>query len=123
MTTAADDIGVAKRLPADDLAAIYDTETHYLYLYARGTWAPPSQIKFVPQFMPPFNQVYALEGYYVEKGGPVIKPSEHQFAERFGPVNLPPWFKTLSILTANSPPEVKVNILFVPMPLPQEPSS
>lgn len=123
MATAADDEGVAKRLATDDLAAIYDTETRYLYLYARGTWAPPSQIKFVPLFMPPFNQVFALEGYYDEKGGPVIKPSEHQFVERFGPMNLPPWFKGVTIITANSPPEVQVSITHVPVPLPQEPSS
>lgn len=122
MTTATDDKGVNKRLPADDVAAIYDTETRYLYLYARGTWTPPSLIKFVPQFMPPFNQVYALEGWYTEKGGPVIEPSEHQFAERFGPMTLPPWFKTVTILTANSPPQVTVDILHVPVP-PQEPPS
>jgi len=118
MTTAADDKETAVRLPADDLAAIYDIETHYLYLYARGTWATPSQIKFIPLFTPPFNQVYAFEGYY---DGPVVKPEEHQFAERFGPTILPPWFKTIIILTANS--RVTVDILFVPTPLPQEPPS
>jgi hypothetical protein len=120
MTTVAEDKGTVTRLPADDLAAIYDIETHYLYLYARGTWATPSQIKFVPILTPPFNQVYALEGYY---DGPIVKPEEHQFVERFGPINLPPWFKTVIIWRANSPPEVTVDILHVPTPLPQEPPS
>jgi hypothetical protein len=75
-----------KPLPADSLYAIYDINTHILYLVARGTYVTPTLTSFARRTW--LGDIkYAFEGFYDNAGDNAddkSKPTENQFAEGFG---------------------------------------
>jgi hypothetical protein len=114
MATSTDNKGTAELLPADDLAAIYDTNTQILYLYARGTYAKPALTSFVREFWLGALK-FAFKGFYTDSPGPTDKPkpTEQQFAEEFH-IKLPERSADIIIATAESKDGKKVPILLVP---------
>ena len=63
MATTTDDKGEFKLLPVDCLFAIYDINTHILYLAARGTYDTPTLTRFARQVW--FNSIkFAFESFY-----------------------------------------------------------
>jgi hypothetical protein len=117
MATTTDDKGEVKLLPANDLAAIYDTNTHILYLYARGTYVTPALTSFARQTWIG-GRKFAFEGFYTHSPGPDDKPTENQFAEDFH-IEVPESLKDVIIVTADPKGgkiENRVRILRVPVP-------
>jgi hypothetical protein len=80
MATTTDDKGQVKLLPADCLFAIYDINTHILYLAARGTYVTPTLTSFARQTWIGGIK-FAFEGFYDNDDKP--KPTENEFAEEF----------------------------------------
>jgi hypothetical protein len=98
MATTTDDKGHVKLLPADCLFAIYDINTHILYLAARGIYDTPTLTSFARQtFVPGLK--YAFEGFYINLDDK-SKPTEHQFAEKI-PIDLESKITQVLIVTAD----------------------
>jgi hypothetical protein len=114
MATSADNKGKDELLPTDDLAAIYDTNTQILYLYARGTYVTPALTSFVREFWIGALK-FAFKGFYTDSPDPTDKPkpTEHQFVEEFH-IKLPERSADIIIATEESPDGKKVPILPVP---------
>lgn len=68
-------------LPADTLAAVYDTESKTLYLYAKGKFPNQSLIKFKRDEEFVGGLKYFFEG--VEVSHQSDTEDEHQFAQKF----------------------------------------
>ena len=110
MATTTDDKGQVKLLPADCLFAIYDINTHILYLAARGSYFPPTLTSFARQTWIGGIK-YAFEGFYDNLDDKPI-PTEIEFAEEFS-INLPEKINEVHIVTADGTKTVK--ILRVPL--------
>lgn len=105
MATTTDDKGEVKLLPADCLFAIYDINTHVLYLAARGTYVTPTLTGFARQtWMGGIR--YAFEGFY-DKLDDKPKQTENEFAEEF-PIDLAESIAYVLIVTADGIKSVKI---------------
>ncbi|OAP64265.1 hypothetical protein AYL99_00237 [Fonsecaea erecta] len=94
-TTTTDDKASPRPLPADCLAAIFDRDTSYLYLYAQGKYETPALTSFVE--LPWIGaRKFEFQGLYLigSEGG---TPTEHQYAQKF-PAGSTPHFPLKSVL-------------------------
>src|SRR5436190_17599480 len=103
MATTTDDKGEWKLLPADCLFAIYDINTHILYLAARGTYDTPKLTRFAR--LPWTGGIkFAFEGFYDNWDD---KPTVNEFAEEFLN-NLSDRITDAIIVTADGAKSVKI---------------
>ena len=113
MATVTDDNISTKILPADCLAAIFDWETGFLYLYAQGKYDTPTMTSFVE--LPWIGSLkFAFQGVY-SGGSESRDPMEHRYAQKIKPrlVQKEPLKEVLVVVAAGPGEKDKV----VPVPV------
>jgi hypothetical protein len=109
--------GETKFLPADDLAAIYDTGTKMLYMYARGKYVKPAVTSFVRQPFPGGLKFF-FQGFYPGEESEGTAPEEYQFAEGFAIDLTGPHFHPKVAFVLTEDPAIqptRVDILYLPI--------